>query len=266
MPSCRPDRLRLALASVLLAAAAAHAQAPQPAEAAASARSAAPGPGELSREQVDATARTLRDIPTLIGTQPVKRLRFKTEEQARRPSGDTPEWLRWIADFVRWFNDAGRWLVWLGLALALAWLLLRLRRWFGGRGAADGDAALVLPTQVRGLDIRPDTLPDDVGAAAWALWQRGQTLACLSLLYRGALSQLVHGHGVPIRASSTEGDCLRLAQPRLAAAALAYLRSLVAVWAQAVYAARAPSAEQVRPLCEGFVQLRPAAATEGPRA
>jgi hypothetical protein len=227
----------------------------------------APAPAaELTREQVDATARSLRDIPTLVGTEPARQLRLKADERKARTAQETPEWLSWIVDFLRWFNDAGRWLVWLGLALALAWLLLRLRRWLGGRGAAERDAALALPTQVRGLDIRPDTLPDDVGAAAWALWQRGETRACLSLLYRGALSQLVHGHAVPIRASSTEGDCLRLAEPRLDGAARAYLRTLVGVWAQAVYASRTPRADDVRPLCEGFGVLRPATATAGARS
>lgn len=246
-----PEAAALLLAAALAAPCAAQVSPTAPA-------ASAPG---LTREQLDTTARGLRDIPSLNGQRVVKRLHFKEDApRQRQPEAEVPAWLRWIGDFMRWFNDAGRWLVWLVLALAIAWLLLRLRRWFGGRGTGDPGQALQLPTQVRGLDIRPDTLPDDVGGAAWALWQRGETRGALSLLYRGALSQLVHGHGVPIRASSTEGDCLRLAEPRLAAAALAYLRALVAVWAQAVYAARTPSAEQVKPLCEGFAVLRPAGA------
>jgi hypothetical protein len=74
----------------------------------------------------------------------------------------------------------------------------------------------------------------------------------MSLLYRGALSQLVHRHQVPIRASSTEGDCLRLAAPQLPAAARAYLESLVAAWRQTVYAGRLPADEQALSLCTGF--------------
>jgi hypothetical protein len=249
----RPERWRAAvLAAALLAAPAVFAQ-PEAPPVVAPAAASAP-----SRAQVDEAARSLRDIPTLTGQQKARRLHFKSGEPKERERGDTPAWLRWIADFMQWFNEAGRWLVWLLLALAIGALLLWLRRWFGASRGTASEAALSLPTQVRGLDIHPDSLPDDVGAAAWALWQRGEPRACLSLLYRGALSQLVHGHAVPIRASSTEGDCLRLAEPRLPAPAAAYLRGLVAVWAQAVYGARAPAAEQVRPLCEGFAVLRPA--------
>ena len=43
----------------------------------------------------------------------------------------------------------------------------------------------------------------------------------------GLLSRLVHVHGVPIRASSTEGDCLALARPRLAEPSARYAARLV---------------------------------------
>ncbi len=242
--------LRLLCLCALLAAHGAWAQAPQ---------TAASAP---SREQVDEAARSLHELPGLNDSRRVRSLRFKfkSNDEPRPQPGDTPGWLRWLGEFVQWFNDAGRWLVWLVIVLALAFGLLRLRRWLGANTAALANTTLKLPTQVRGLDISPESLPADVGAAAWAQWQQGQQLAALSLLYRGALSQLVHGHAVPIRASSTEGDCLQLAAPRLAEQARGYLQNLVAVWEQAVYASRWPSAEQVRPLCDGFVQLKPRAA------
>ena len=77
--------------------------------------------------------------------------------------------------------------------------------------APRGDDAFVAPTHVRDLDIRPESLPDDIGAAARALWDRGEHRAALALLYRGLLSRLAHVHRLPIRDSSTEGDCLALA-------------------------------------------------------
>jgi Domain of unknown function (DUF4129) len=99
-----------------------------------------------------------------------------------------------------------------------------------------------------------------VGAAAWALWQGGQPLAAMSLLYRGALSKLVHQHQVPIRSSSTEGDCLQLSEPLLQAPARQYLQQLVGHWRQAAYAARWPGDPEVQQLCQHFRALdaRPA--------
>ena len=69
--------------------------------------------------------------------------------------------------------------------------------------------------------------PTDIGAAARALWDRGEHRAALALLYRGMLSRLAHVHRVPIRDSSTEGDCLALAARHLAHGRREYASRLV---------------------------------------
>src|SRR4029079_6929748 len=80
---------------------------------------------------------------------------------------------------------------------------------------ANSDDGFVAPTHVRDLDIRPESPTDDIGAAARQLWDRGEQRAALALLYRGMLSRLAHVHRVPIRDSSTEGDCVELASAQL---------------------------------------------------
>ena len=97
-----------------------------------------------------------------------------------------------------------------------------------------------------------------VGADALALWQQGRLQEAMSLLYRGALSRLVHGHGVPIRASSTEGDCLRLARPHLAEGPARYFALLVDAWRATVYAARPPADGTMQLLCAEFDRRLPA--------
>ena len=115
-------------------------------------------------------------------------------------------------------------------ALAAALLALFIARLVRARGVPRVPKRFVAPSHVRDLDIRPESLPDDVGAAALALWERGEQRAALALLYRGALSRLVHVHAVPIRASSTEGECLALARPRLAEPSARYAARLVEIW------------------------------------
>ena len=108
------------------------------------------------------------------------------------------------------------------------------------------------PSFVNELDIRPESLPRDIAAAARALARRGDVRAALSLLYRGALSRLVHEHTVPIRAASTEGECLRLAARVLPDAGSAYFARLVAAWQTEVYAGRSAEATTVDTLCDEF--------------
>ena len=81
---------------------------------------------------------------------------------------------------------------------------------------------------------------------------RDSQRAALSLLYRGALSRLVHDHGVAIHGASTEGECVALARRALHAEGGAFFERLVGAWQVAVYAARRPDPASVSALFDGF--------------
>lgn len=208
------------------------------------------------RAQVDAIVQALRADPDLQATRKARVLQFKEHEEKRpEPKEPAPwllRWVRWLGQAFEWLADTTRWLVWLLGALAVAMLVVSVRRW--SRERADGVAGLseALPSHVGSLDVRPDSLPDRIGAHAQALWQRGEQRAALSLLYRGALSRLIHVHSVPIRAAHTEPECVRLAQGRLSQGAGNYFARLVAIWQLAVYAGRAPDGAGVLALCDQF--------------
>jgi hypothetical protein len=197
----------------------------------------------------DATEAVYNDTD-LHGLKADRELRFKDREQPKEqdPSPD----MRWLRDLMRWFSEAGRWLVWLGMAALAALLIVYLWRWIAVRGDAAGSRALALPSHVRDLDIRPESLPDDLPGAVRALWQRGESRAALSLLYRGALSRLVHDHAVPVRAASTEGECATLAAQHLDAERGAFVAQLIGLWQLAVYGARLPEGNAVLAVCDEF--------------
>lgn len=212
-------------------------------------------PATPTRQQVTAEMDQLRQDPDLAGKHKQKTLRFKDDGKKEDPKAkpDKPtRWPDWLRGFSRWVSDVGRWGVWLLAALAVALFMVGLRHWVKVRGEAVARPRAALPSHVRDLDIRPESLPDDVGSAAAALWQRGEQRMALSLLYRGALSRLVHAHAVPIRSASTEGECVALARPRLPAAAGDYVARLVQAWQLAVYGGRAPASAEVLALCRDF--------------
>jgi Domain of unknown function (DUF4129) len=212
----------------------------------ASANAAEPPTTQQVREATEA----VYNDPDLHGLKADRELRFKNREQPKQ--ADASADLRWLRDLVRWFSEAGRWLIWLGLAVLVAVLAVYLRRWIAVRGDAAGGRALALPSHVRDLDIRPESLPADLPAAVRALWQRGESRAALSLLYRGALSRLVHEHEVPVRAASTEGECAALASRHLDAERGAFVARLIGLWQLAVYGARLPDSTAVLAVCDEF--------------
>lgn len=216
---------------------------------------AAAAPAEpLSRQQVQSAADRVRADPNLPGSKSEKTLRFKSQdkEKAQDNKKKDTDSLRWLKDLVTQVSEGARLLVWALGALALAWLVVRIRRWVQVRARGDRHRMAPLPSHIGSLDIRPASLPDDVGAAVAGLWQRGQRRPALSLLYRGALSRLVHLHAVPIRSASTEGECITLSTGRLAPASMGFLAQLVAAWQLAAYGGHLPSTASVLALCAEF--------------
>jgi len=170
-------------------------------------------------------------------------------EQAKQQKKSPPLLPRWLAAILAGLVKVAL----IGGAIALvAWLLWRygapLRFDMGGGNAPR------LATEVGGLDIREQSLPDDVAGAVRALWQQGQQRAALALLYRATLSRLVSRQSLTLHHGATEGECL--AQARSANAAgtldsdsLALADQATTLWLNAAYGARWPAAETVAALC-----------------
>lgn len=112
----------------------------------------------------------------------------------------------------------------------------------------------VIPETIFGLDIRPESLPADIPGAAWALWEKGERALALGLLYRGALASLVRRDGVPVRASWTEGDCLRFVAEKTGGPRADYFTRLTRAWQSAAYAHRPPDGSVAQSLCSSWNQ------------
>ena len=199
--------------------------------------------------------------PNLAQERKQRTLRWKGKDDSK-PRAQSNGFGRWIMNFFVWLGQLSRVLMWvIGGLLAIALIALLVRMFAKvERGATK--QATAAPTHVRDLDIRPESLPDDIGAAAMGLWERGEHRAALALLYRGLLSRLAHVHRVPIRDSTTEGDCIALAEEHLSVDRKRYVTHLIQVWTRAVYGGRDPVDDEVQTLCSGFATaLAPQAGT-----
>jgi len=214
-----------------------------------------PATGQADRAEIARALDAVKADPNLATERTIKTLRWKPSSSA--PSR-MPGWLSWIAGLFGWLGESARVLVWcaaLGLVGLVAVYLTRMVR---TRLMSQPVETFPVPTHVRDLDIRPETLPDDIGAAARLMWGRGEQRAALALLYRGMLSRLAHVHRVPIRDSSTEGDCLALAAATMPGDRSEYLSRLVRVWQRFGYGREPVDTIAVYGLCDEFASaLRP---------
>jgi hypothetical protein len=206
-----------------------------------------------SRAEIQAAVEKLRADPNLGTTEHKRRLtRNEQKEQTVKKREAAPSWLKWITDAFGWLASTARLLVWV-IAILLAGILgVFIKRFIESRGERSRSVAFSMPTHVQDLDIRPESLPNDIGGAALELWERGEHRAALALLYRGLLSRMAHVHGVSIRASSTEGDCLALATQHLPSQQAAYAARLIRLWQGAVYGSIEPPPEEFRAVSVGF--------------
>jgi hypothetical protein len=201
-----------------------------------------------SHAAVRAAVEELRRDPNLGRTKTIKSLHW-VEGQNASTLQEPPNWIVGLFQFL---SQAAGVLLWLaggiGLAIAAMWVYRVVK----ARRSERRPAAAATVSHVQDLDIRPASLPADVGGAALELLAAGRTREALSLLYRGALSRAVHNFSVVIGESYTEGEALRAVNQRLDQTRVRYFSTLVGLWQRTVYAADVPAAEPVATLCRDF--------------
>ncbi len=223
------------------------------AQAADAVKSAPPTSAALSGTAIEAAVADLRHDPNLNGQTKIRTLRWVTGAAPRpAPTSATPP--SWLLGLFEYLGQIGGILLWgaggLAVAGAAVWILRVLKsRAPQAVAAAPPDAAL---RQLLDLDIRPDSLPQDVGAKALELLSGGRVRDCLSLLYRASLSSAVHRYGVSIGAQHTEREVLGAIGRALDESRARYFAELVATWQRVVYAGEILSPDAVVPLCTGF--------------
>lgn len=171
-----------------------------------------------------------------------------------------------------------RFAIWVIVASLAIWVAMNARRWLTliERKQRYRPRA----THVAGLDIRPESLPDDVAAHALTALDLGNRRDALSLLYRATLSKLLSSIDTDLAPGATESECLRslqtalqkklpqapqtinttsAEQPPLHSAnnhpGFAFLKTLTPLWISTAWAHRPPEQEEIRALALQWRQL-----------
>ncbi|MEM9597048.1 MAG: DUF4129 domain-containing protein [Acidobacteriota bacterium] len=178
------------------------------------------------------------EAPELQRQSTVRRWRLREDlrpDDDGAASSGPPEWVTALIGGLAAIGEVLVWIVGLGLLAVVALAAFRLM----GRGDGDRGKDTGAPAQILGLDLRPESLPDDVPAASRELWLAGRHVEALSLLYRGALARLA-ASGVELRESFTEDDCLRATRTVSPRERAEVFERLTRAWQRAAYAHRLP--------------------------
>jgi hypothetical protein len=153
------------------------------------------------------------------------------------------------ADDLLWLADAVRILMWVLAVSLVLWLVWHYRDWL--REVLPGPARPRPATEVAGLDIRPESLPDDIPTAVRRALADGNQRAALGLLYRATLSNLVQRRHLPLHRGTTEQECLQLLREQLHdQQALQLMEQLTPLWIETAWAHRPADRSQVEACLE----------------
>lgn len=159
------------------------------------------------------------------------------EPDSRSAPPDLSGWIK-LAQFMA---EALRVLAWMAAIAFIGWLLYFLSRRLGWFRNLIGRNMLYKPGVLFGLDLRAESLPADIPAAARACLAADDVRGALSLLYRGALRVLIYERDLELRAGDTEGDCVRRVNRAAAGTLAQYFSRLVDAWGLIAYARRSPA-------------------------
>lgn len=172
------------------------------------------------------------------------------QEAPRNTAPMSEGWLA-FARFIAQFMHIALWVV---AMFFVGWLLYYLSRRMGWFRDWVASRDTYKPDVLFGLDLRAESLPEDIPAAARALLTKGDVRAALSLLYRGALRVLIHERDLTVKAGDTEGDCVRRVNRDAPGVVAEYFRTLVDAWGLVAYARRMPEPALTRGLVEDWAR------------
>jgi hypothetical protein len=212
---------------------------------------AAPPVASAAEKSAKAEIREVLKAPEFQTSKEAMTWRYRGErknEKADRPATDF--WDN-IGAFLAQVSQA---LLWIAVAAGVVALLFVARRYLPQFLAANPDRYRP-PDALFGLSVTPESLPGDVAGTAARLAGEGRLRDALSLLYRGALSVLVHRDHVPLAEGDTEGDCLRAAHRALPREGSDYFGRLVRAWQSAAYAGRLPGVAETQALAREWAPV-----------
>lgn len=205
-------------------------------------------------------------VRSVLEQPPFKNLKAESgwrlaQTEHRAASSLTPNWIAQLVvsllNVGKALSAAFEVLLWALLGLTSAWVIWRYRAWlvtFIGRTTPRPSSSPDAPQQLFGLQVRAETLPADVAAAAEKLWLTSPREA-LGLLYRALLSRLMTDYHLPLKSADTEGQILariaELNQPRLDA----FSDELTRHWQNLAYGHQTPPEQAQHTLCAGWREL-----------
>lgn len=181
-------------------------------------------------------------LKTILDSEPfleeVERTDFRRRETSLKKTKNDPEPLPKMRMPDNNFTpgDILQMLLWIGVVLAIFVVVRYQKSWLPYLKSQLFERKKVAPlTEFQGMDIRPESLPEDLLGAFNRLWD-DEPREAMSLAYRKVLSVLVHEWHVPLKKHHTEGEVIRLSRQYAPTDWHQFSAQVIHHWEQIAYA------------------------------
>lgn len=205
-----------------------------------------------AREQVAA----ILDSSTFQNQETIYIPRWKGEQKTSNPLPERfVNLLQTLSNWLQQLGRSGELLLWAAVLAGIILVAVRYRLWlarFNPKWLQRTQTA-ELPASLFGMAVSSQSLPENISASAWALWQQQRSREALALLYRASLNALLQ-QGLTLPPGATEGECLaevrrQAQQLGLSAATQSYFAQLTEQWQQLAYGHLQLDGQRAEQLC-----------------
>lgn len=181
------------------------------------------------------------------------------EKEADEEVHEIPAFLAWLGAFTRYLAGFFRVVLWVALILLVIILIMRLKNWTVPwlQLETSGRRRYRPPKTLFGLDVRKESLPDDVSGEARKLILNDKLREALALLYRASLAHLLDRYQLPLRAGHTENECQNIVNKYTTNFIAEYFKRLTQNWVSVAYAHIAPGKDALLVLVSDWVKVIP---------
>lgn len=204
-----------------------------------------------------------------------KSWRFKDTEDLQ----DDSEFPQWIIDFIEyleenWPESDGEegasvnigvilakilefvlWIVAISVVLFILYHYRDYLKSFATSMKFSKKQPIEAPEVLFGLDVRKESLPENIPQQVLSLWQNGSHRDALGLLYRATLSRLIHQYQFNFSESDTEKECAEIVQRSEFSEVDSYMQRLTRIWQRLAYGHRMPEESDVTSLCQIWPEI-----------
>ena len=170
----------------------------------------------------------------------------------------------WFIDFVEWWENnvnffgadgtlttTAAWIKVILITLAIALSVYLFYRYRGPlKRLSRAEKRESTPQVMFGLDVRSESLPDDIPAQVMSYWHDNRPRDAIGLLYRASLSRLIDHSTLAFKSSHTEAECVALVKARGIDSLSRYFAGLTRVWCRLAYGHEMPAIEAIEKLCD----------------